>query len=64
MNSYETSARRRANVDEVFLDLCRQIIRRDGGGEGMVEEEERAGRGEGRVRRRRRRRDGVRCTIL
>lgn len=26
---YETSARRRANVDEVFRDLCRQIIRRD-----------------------------------
>ncbi|KAF7881686.1 uncharacterized protein EAF02_006374 [Botrytis sinoallii] len=26
---YETSARRRANVDEVFIDLCRQIIRRD-----------------------------------
>jgi Ras-related protein Rap-1B len=26
---YETSARRRANVDEVFKDLCRQIIRRD-----------------------------------
>jgi hypothetical protein len=34
---YETSARRRANVDEVFKDLCRQIIRRDmdsGGGGG------------------------------
>jgi Ras-related protein Rap-1B len=26
---YETSARRRANVDEVFKDLCRQIIRKD-----------------------------------
>jgi small GTP-binding protein len=26
---YETSARRRANVDEVFIDLCRQIIRFD-----------------------------------
>lgn len=26
---YETSARRRTNVDEVFIDLCRQIIRRD-----------------------------------
>jgi len=26
---YETSARRRANVDEVFKDLCRQIIRQD-----------------------------------
>ena len=27
---YETSARRRTNVDEVFKDLCRQIIRREG----------------------------------
>lgn len=26
---YETSARRRANVNEVFIDVCRQIIRRD-----------------------------------
>jgi small GTP-binding protein len=26
---YETSARRRANVDEVFTDLCRQIIMKD-----------------------------------
>lgn len=26
---YETSARRRANVDECFRDLCRQIIRKD-----------------------------------
>lgn len=26
---YETSARRRANVDEAFEDLCRQIIRKD-----------------------------------
>lgn len=26
---YETSARNRTNVDEVFVDLCRQILRRD-----------------------------------
>ena len=26
---YETSARRRMNVTEVFVDVCRQIIRRD-----------------------------------
>jgi Ras-related protein Rap-1B len=26
---YETSARRRSNVDEAFEDLCRQIIRKD-----------------------------------
>ncbi|EKV12951.1 hypothetical protein PDIG_31780 [Penicillium digitatum PHI26] len=29
---YETSARRRANVNEVFVDLCRQIIRKDSEG--------------------------------
>jgi Ras-related protein Rap-1B len=26
---YEASARRRANVDEVFVDLCRQIMQKD-----------------------------------
>ena len=26
---YETSARRKVNVTEVFVDVCRQIIRRD-----------------------------------
>ena len=26
---YETSARRRQNVSEVFVDVCRQIIRKD-----------------------------------
>ena len=26
---YETSARNRTNVDEVFIDLCRQIIRKE-----------------------------------
>ncbi|KAJ5100449.1 hypothetical protein N7456_006501 [Penicillium angulare] len=31
---YETSARRRANVNEVFIDLCRQIIRKDLEGSG------------------------------
>ena len=27
---YETSARRRTNVDEVFLNLCAQIIQKEG----------------------------------
>ncbi|KAG0633915.1 P-loop containing nucleoside triphosphate hydrolase protein [Tuber brumale] len=31
---YETSARKRQNVDEVFLDLCRQMMRADVGGSG------------------------------
>jgi len=26
---FETSARRRTNVDEIFLDLCRQILEKD-----------------------------------
>jgi len=34
---YETSARRRANVDEVFTDLCRQIIRKDSSSGGSLE---------------------------
>jgi Ras-related protein Rap-1B len=29
---YETSARRRVNVDEVFVNLSRQIIQKEGGG--------------------------------
>ncbi|KAF2660299.1 putative ras small monomeric GTPase [Lophiostoma macrostomum CBS 122681] len=62
---YETSARRRANVDEVFTDLCRQIMLKDqrayppnGPPRGI--------RGEGRVPRRERRRRHRRpvCTIL
>ena len=71
---YETSARRRLNVNEVFVDVCRQIIRKDlnsgknkGGGGGGD------GGGGGRDgRRRRKRRDGEgggggggsRCVIL
>jgi len=67
---YETSARRRANVDEVFRDLCRQIIRRDmeqsrTNTEGY--EREHHG-GSSRRRRRRHRRDRnehhSRCVIL
>ena len=70
---YETSARRRANVNEVFIDICRQIIRddmaksKDGLGDHKrrrqrpvteyEEDENRHGR-----RRQRRRRD--QCTIL
>ncbi|CAL3973070.1 hypothetical protein PZA11_005404 [Diplocarpon coronariae] len=36
---YETSARRRANVDEVFVDLCRQIIRKDNTVSSKIEED-------------------------
>lgn len=61
---YETSARRRQNVSEVFVDVCRQIIRKDlsrarRGDRGQ----DRLGYGGGRdeprsSRRRRRRRTG------
>lgn len=36
---YETSARKRQNVDEVFMDLCRQIMRNE-----AVQEENRSDR--------------------
>ena len=51
---YETSARRRANVDEAFVDLCRQIIRRDVTTAQMREME--SGRRERRPHQRKRRR--------
>lgn len=64
---YETSARRRTNVDEVFVDLCRQIIRRDmehvGGdrsGHGPSQRHD----GHRRRRRRRRRSERGPCAIL
>ncbi|TVY45614.1 Ras-related protein [Lachnellula subtilissima] len=66
---YETSARRRANVDEVFIDLCRQIIRKDNSGYTSHRYEEPAvGIGErrkpGARRTRRRKKDSGGCTIL
>lgn len=60
---YETSARRRANVNEVFIDLCRQIIRKDQQGSGSSSDSRKR---EGHERRR----DGQRsrrrtpCVIL
>ncbi|KAK0869248.1 Ras-related protein rsr1 [Friedmanniomyces endolithicus] len=59
---YETSARRRQNVSEVFVDVCRQIMHRDlsgrgrrgGGGAQGQGGGERAGGGDGRLSRRRR----------
>jgi len=67
---YETSARRRNNVDECFRDLCRQIIRIDQ--ERMkvqgyyVDDEGHSGRhktSKGKRKRRHRSRGGP-CTIL
>ncbi|KAL3473929.1 ras family-domain-containing protein [Aspergillus californicus] len=66
---YETSARRRANVNEVFVDLCRQIIRKDsqGGSSGDFESAPRKRDGQNRDRKRERRRQPKRkgpCVIL
>jgi len=67
---YETSARRDANVTEVFVDVCRQIIRRD---LSRAPREGDRGRHSGGRRKKKRRRDrhdddghdrGSRCTIL
>lgn len=54
---YETSARRRANVDEVFVDLCRQIMHKDQRNEHA--EDRRKPR-----ERRRRSKKVIPCTIL
>ncbi|THW72614.1 ras-related protein RSR1 [Aureobasidium pullulans] len=52
---YETSARRRQNVNEVFVDVCRQIIHRDlqkgGRGGGGERRSRREDEGEGDRRR-------------
>ncbi|KAF2867354.1 putative ras small monomeric GTPase [Massariosphaeria phaeospora] len=61
---YETSARRRANVDEVFVDLCRQIILKD---QRDYQEPTSKGTRDGSRRhtgRSKRRRRGPTCTIL
>lgn len=62
---YETSARRRANVDEVFVDLCRQIIRKDIQTAQAIEESTRSKKRPNRHdRRRRRHRQRDKCVIL
>ncbi|VBB73480.1 Putative protein similar to Krev-1 of Neurospora crassa [Podospora comata] len=62
---YESSARTRTNVDEVFIDICRQLCRR----EDMLEEQARDALGQKRSdeaakKRRRRRRRKEKCVIL
>lgn len=59
---YETSARRRANVNEVFIDLCRQIIRKDQKGSGSSGDSYRKRDGHDRKREKSRRRSP--CVIL
>ncbi|KUJ09841.1 ras small monomeric GTPase [Mollisia scopiformis] len=65
---YETSARRRANVDEVFIDLCRQIIRKDNSSAPSYEEELVYGGRERKPhrhhRRRKKKKEGGGCVLL
>lgn len=61
---YETSARRRANVNEVFIDLCRQIIRKDQQGSGSTSDSARKREGQDRKRDNPRHRRRTPCVIL
>ncbi|KAK0666302.1 ras family-domain-containing protein [Cercophora samala] len=61
---YESSARTRTNVDEVFIDLCRQLLRR----EDLLEEQARDDLGQklddAAAKKRRRRKRKEKCVIL
>lgn len=61
---YETSARRATNINEVFVDVCRQMIRKDLA--KALPEDERRLRERRRTRKHRGRHEdrGSRCTIL
>lgn len=61
---FETSARRRANVDEAFVDLCRQIIMKDQANRRNLQPDPRPGPRQGRRPRERRHKRGPKCTIL
>jgi len=64
---YESSARTRTNVEECFIDLCRQMLRRedDGGAEDSpTHKPEHSAYDSHKRRRRRRLRDGQRCVVL
>ncbi|BCS07317.1 Ras-protein rsr1 [Aspergillus tubingensis] len=65
---YETSARRRANVNEVFIDLCRQIIRKDLQGNSKGSDSDRKREGGNRQDRRKDKKRQTRrkgpCVIL
>jgi Ras-related protein Rap-1B len=64
---YETSARRRTNVDEVFLNLCTQIIRKEGAQTAAAESQvaqRRRDRPNRHDRKGRKQRNRDRCVIL
>jgi len=61
---FETSARRRTNVDEVFLNLCRQILQKDSVRDQMYEHHAAPRRSTRPRNDRRRRRNRDKCVIL
>lgn len=62
---FETSARRRANVDEAFVDLCRQIIMKDQANRRHAQPDPRPGPRPPKPRKNdRRHRSRPKCTIL
>lgn len=65
---YEASARTRTNVEEVFIDLCRQMLRKDDEQSASMEADEGYkydhGRSSHKRHRRKRRKDSPRCAIL
>ncbi|PSR85715.1 ras family-domain-containing protein [Coniella lustricola] len=63
---YEASARTRTNVDEVFIDICRQMLRADDVMDAADDMDDNRYRTDDRNRRRRRRRrkDHPHCVIL
>ncbi|CAK7203778.1 Ras-related protein rsr1 [Sporothrix eucalyptigena] len=62
---YEASARTRTNVDEVFIDLCRQMLRRDDTDPAFEDDDRVPTHSSSHRRSRRRKREnGHRCVIL
>jgi Ras-related protein Rap-1B len=61
---FETSARRRANVDEAFVDLCRQIIMKDQANRRQMQSEQPGPRNGRRPKPKQRHRNRPKCTIL
>ena len=61
---FEASARRRANVDEAFIDLCRQIIRKDHNERRRAPPDSPRPGGRQRTPRSRRTKHRPNCTIL
>ncbi|KAL2128888.1 hypothetical protein VTI74DRAFT_8509 [Chaetomium olivicolor] len=61
---YEASARTRTNVDEAFVDLCRQLLRRDDSHEDFRDDANPQRGDDWAGKRRRRKKRKEKCTIL